>query len=192
MKIKFIKPSNAKNYFVIGVEKDGATEILTVSEAQYSSLGSPAVKDEIDEQLFARLSGYGEYNKAMKKALNILSFGDNSTKTLKMKLIRGGIKAELAGEISKEMLRLGYINERRQLETLIEREVNEGLSGPRKIIPKLIGKGYAADEIKTVFKMLVERGDINLDATKRKLIEKKLGSPCNDGEIKKILYKHGF
>jgi SOS response regulatory protein OraA/RecX len=185
--IKSLKKSNAKGYLILGVESEGETVFYTVSEAQYSLVGSLLIGDEIDGDTLNSLDSFSEYNKAKKKALSVLSFGDNSKRELYSKLVRSGIKSDTAKGVTEEMVRLGYINEARQLERLIENEVNKRLTGPRKYTQKLAMKGYSPQEVRRITESLVSRGIIDFDETKKKLAEKFEG-----GELRKILYKHGF
>ena len=127
-----------------------------------------------------------EYAKAIKKSLGILSFGDNSRIQLITKLKRAGISHSTASLAADEMVKLGYINESRQIERLIEREVNLKLLGPMKLIPKLSAKGYSPVSIKESISRLQEDGVIDFEAVKKKLTE---GLPPDEGQ--KALYKKG-
>ncbi len=191
MKIIKIKTSNAKGYLVVEAEEYGTKTVYTLSETQYSSVGTPLAGDVLDDGVKGEIYGFSEYNKYKKKALNILAFGDNSRKQLVMKLVRAGAKRNLASDIADEMKSLGYINEERQLEHLIEDEVNLKLNAPRKFIPKLAAKGYSADLIKMVADKLISENTISYDAARSKLLCK-LGDDADKDEVKKILYKHGF
>ena len=183
-------------------ELKGGIMILTVSDGEeikrlfvptrvYRNIGAPVVgcslDGAMDELLFA-----DELYRAEKKALSLLSYADNNVQSLKVKLVRAGFSREAVDDVASQMLRLGYINEQRQLERLILNEANVNLKGPYKIIPKLAAKGYSVALIKSVFKELCESGEIDLNKNRQKLIAKKLGEDA-DGEQKRILlYKNGF
>ena len=87
---------------------------------------------------------------------------------------------------------LGYINEQRQLERIILNEANRALFGPRKIISKLVLKGYATSKIKEVMRELSEKGELDFGENSRVLIEKKLGENPDSEDTAKLLYKYGY
>ena len=86
---------------------------------------------------------------------------------------------------------LGYINEERQMEHLILRYHRE-LNGPQRILAKLASRGYGMKESRAVMDRLIASGEMDLDAARRALIEKKLPSDASDEDVKKLLYKNGY
>ena len=130
--------------------------------------------------------------KARLKALRILSFGDNSELMLKRKLLAAGIKRDIIDGVVAEAVSLGYINTERQIKKLIINEVSYNLSGPRKIIPKLINKGYSKSDIEAAVSELVDTGEVDFEAAKARLIESKLPENADEEQIKKLLYKNGY
>lgn len=176
----------------IGAHGDGDKCEFCLSEGECDFItrlnaGYELTAEELDTLLYL-----DKKYKARRRALNILSYGDNSLPMLKIKLTRAGVERKIAEEIAKEMTSLGYISHHRQLERLIVNAVNVSLIGPGKFIPKLIRKGYSKAEIEQVLAELTERGEIDLDLARRKLIEKKLPGRCDDGEINELLYKNGY
>ncbi len=190
MRIKHLKNSNVKGYLVLTVEYGSGVESFSVSEHQYQKLGSPLVGDELSEEQYRSLSELDERNRAVRKALGILSFGDNSRASLFAKLRRAGYSSRISGEVADEMIGLGYIDEERQLKRLIENEVNQRLTGPRKFTQKLYAKGYPVSKIRALTEDLIQSGAIDLDKARRILIEKH--SPNSEEEVRALLYKHGF
>ncbi len=188
MKLKTIKASNAKGYLILGFDTDKGYTRYTVSEKEYSHIGSPLIGDELSSDMCELLLNFAEYNRAKKKALGILAFGDNSRYALVGKLVRSGIKMSLAKNIAEEMLELGYIDEERQLCRLIEREINSNKFGPGKFIPKLRARGYSDSMIRSVLDELSDKGTVSLSKTKKELC----AGIESDEEKRKILYKHGF
>ena len=124
-------------------------------------------------------------------ALRILSYGDNSVSALKRKLVLKSISSAVASDICREMISLGYINESRQLEKLIENEANVRLSGRRKIFQKLLSKGYGKKEIENALDELISQGIVDFEESKRKLIEKKFPDATSE-ELRSLLYKSGY
>ena len=90
------------------------------------------------------------------------------------------------------MVSLGYIDEARQLRRLITEDANRKLLGPRKIIPRLMAKGYSLSDVKKEFTALTDSGEIDIDKNKELLLSKYLGESRDPEETKKLLYKYGY
>ena len=127
MKVIYIRDSRSRGYLRIGLS-DGEKKLeYTVSEKQYSELGSPLTGDEYSD--VEALCECDMRYRAKLYALRILSFGDNSELALKRKLIARSVSPKIAAQTAAEMVGLGYVDEHRQLERLIENEVNQRLVG---------------------------------------------------------------
>ena len=108
-----------------------------------------------------------------------------------MKLQKAGFGRELCDRVVSEMVSLGYIDEKRQLERLITVEANGKLRGPLRIIPALGNKGYSSSDIRAVMHELTESGEVDFRRNAKILLDKKL--PVADPEEKKkFLYKNGY
>ena len=190
MKVIYIRDSKSKGYIRVGLG-DGEEKLdFTVSESEYISLGSFLCGDDVED--IEALRACDMRYRAKLYALRILSYGNNSASTLKRKLILKSISPAIAAEVCKEMIGLGYINEDAQLRSLIENEANFKLSGRRKIIPKLIAKGYKKENIELVLEDLISHGIVDFNENKRKLIEKKLTRGAGAAEKRKLLYSYGY
>ena len=190
MKVIYIRDSKSKGYIRVGLG-DGEEKLdFTVSESEYISLGSFLCGDDVED--IEALRACDMRYRAKLYALRILSYGNNSASTLKRKLILKSISPGVAAEVCKEMIGLGYINEDAQLRSLIENEANSKLSGRRKIIPKLIAKGYKKENIELVLEDLISHGIVDFNENKRKLIEKKLTRGAGAAEKRKLLYCYGY
>ena len=190
MKVIYIRDSKSKGYIRVGLG-DGEEKLdFTVSESEYISLGSFLCGDDVED--IEALRACDMRYRAKLYALRILSYGNNSASTLKRKLILKSISPGVAAEVCKEMIGLGYINEDAQLRSLIENEANFKLSGRRKIIPKLIAKGYKKENIELVLEDLISHGIVDFNENKRKLIEKKLTRGAGAAEKRKLLYSYGY
>ena len=188
MFIKTIKNSNVKGYLKLEIDTGMGCEWLLLSEGQYDMLGRPLPCDEISEDDFRAARDGDEYNRAKKKALNVLAFGDNSERELKLKLSRANISRICAETVVEEMKRLGYIDEERQLTRLIETEAKSKLHGPKKILQRLAAKGYSTEKIKSTMRRLEIEKIIDFEEIKKKL----LATAASPDEKKKVLYKNGF
>ncbi len=191
-RVIYIKEGRTKGYITVGVLLDEQRRAYTVPQAVYSSLGSPMPRCELDEPSLSVLDEANAEYSALKKALSLLSYSDNSYRSLVMKLRRSGFSARIAEGAALEAVRLGYIDEERQLERLILAEANGHLTGPLRLIPKLAAKGYSQDKIRAVMAELCDSGELDFDENKSILIEKKLGGDFTEEERDKLLFKHGY
>ena len=181
-----------QGYICITVSIDGDNHRYTVRISVYEEIGMPHKGDVIDEDALYALTLGDEYYRAKRAALSILSYGDNNEKTLHTKLRTRGISDEVATDVVHEMVSLGYIDEHRQLERLITEEANRKLHGPRKIVPRLLSKGYRSSDIRSVLYSLCDSGEIDLAENKERMLDKHLGDSRDTEEVKKLLYKYGY
>ena len=194
MQVLSIRPAKNKGYIRVIIEGiEGFIENidLTVSQSEYALAGSPLTGDEITTEEYEILALSDERYRAKKSALSILSYADNSILSLVRKLLAKGISKEVAEETAREMVSLGYINERRQLLRLVKSEANNNLRGPSLIISRLSAKGYPRLLISSVIKELEGSGEIDFESVKSRLISRRLANFSTE-EIKKLLYKNGF
>lgn len=181
-----------QGYVSITVSEPEGNKKYTVRVSVYEQLGMPCRGRELDCEAMDLLSRADEYYRAKRAALSILSYGDNNERTLHTKLRARSISDEVASEVVREMVSLGYIDESRQLRRLICEDANRKLLGPRKIIPRLIAKGYSLSDVKTEFISLTDSGKIDIDKNKEILLEKYLGDERDAEQMKKLLYKYGY
>ena len=192
-KIAYVKESRSKGYTVVGLlDADGERSALTVEDATYMNIGSPAVGDLISEDTEGALYESDERYRATLSALRMLAYGDNSKKNLTRKLVMKGISPSAAEEATRAMDERGYINEDSQIEKLVIREANCSLSGPRKIRAKLSAKGYSPRRISEIIDALVASGKIDFKRSGDALVAKKLTRDATNDEIKQLLYKNGY
>ena len=191
-RLVYIKEIKSSKLLCLGINEAGECKRYTVTHRDYAELGSPLRESELSDSQTSAIRYSDTYVKAKKKALSYLSFADNSEKNLKIKLLRYGIPAEIAEEVSREMVSLGYIDESRQLERLVAYEANSALRGPNKIIPKLVSRGYSASEIRRVMRELSESGEIDFSRSARELIKKKLPDDATADERRTLLMKNGY
>ena len=190
-KVVYIKESKTKGYLVIGIKYADEKKPLTVSAAVYAEVGSYAVGDEISPEALDAFAKENQRFLALRKALYLLSFSDNSERNLRYKLMRAGFSRDVVDFAISEVLRLGYINEARQLERLIVNEANSKLYGPMKILSRLVGKGYSSSDVRTAIEALRDSGEVDFDLNRAKLLEK-LSDGCTDEDMYKLLYKYGY
>ena len=192
IKISYIKEIKDTHLLRLGITEGEETSAYTVNEQTYSEVGRPIRGEEIGESELEIIKHFDEYYKAKKRALSLLSYTDNNERGIQMKLRARGVSQNVAMDVAREMVSLGYINEEEQLERLILSEANQKLRGASKIIPHLASKGYSVSFIKRVLSELVERGDIDFKKNAARLLEKKLPNGASADEKKKLLFKNGF
>ena len=192
MKLSFVKASRSKGYLVLGIIDGAEKRIYTVSESAYSEIGSPNPPCEVDFGMLELICNADECYRAKSLALKLLSYADNNERTLTTKLVSRGIKRDVAHDTVAEMVRLGYVDEKRQLERLILKEANGSLAGPKKLVPKLMAKGYSRSDIDSVMYRLCENGEIDFQKNREDLIAKKVTRGATEEEIRAILYKNGY
>ncbi len=145
---------------------------------------------ELTEPEYDAIVLENERYKTMRRALGILERGDNTARTLYAKLMKYTKRREVIEECVAECIRLGYIDERRQLLLIVEREANRSLRGRQYIIRKLTARGYRPTMIESVIDELVESGEIDFAANFERLSEK-MGA--EDEEARRALaYKNGY
>ena len=191
-RLVYIKENTSSKLLLLGILEAGERVRYTVTARDFAALGSPLRNTELDEPMLSAIKYSDEYVRAKRRALRLLALGDNSEKNLTLKLLRGGIRQEIAADVAREMVSLGYIDESRQLERLVAYEANAALRGPNKIIPKLVSRGYSAGEVRRVILELSESGEIDFSRSARELIKKKLPDDATREQRRALLYKNGY
>ena len=192
MQVIYIRPARSKGYIRVGISDAEGKYDFTISEADYRLGDSPLVGDNLTRDSFLILRHSDELYRARIKAMRVLEYGDNSERMLKMKLLRAGFSSSVTDEVTREMVSLGYVDAKRQLEKLITYEINSKLTGKAKLYPKLMAKGYSRSDIEIVLDELLYRGEVDFELSKKRLIELKLGDGASDEEIRALLYKNGY
>ena len=171
---------------------DGEDMIYTVGQSFYQSIGSPVKGELLDEYTISEIEKEDDYRRATRKALALLELHDNNERTLVTKLVMKGFDRELSKEVAREMVSLGYINELRQLERLVELDANVKLFGKERIMRHLASRGYSISDVRKMILSLVDEGVIDFQKNAEKLLEKKLYGEYSEEEKNKILYKYGY
>lgn len=187
MKIKSVSFSEKGKYVTILIF--GEKKSLTVDAAVYRELGSPEGDTEISEAVYTELISADEYYRATVSALRSLSYSDNSKRRLYEKLRKRGISAGVAHSVVCDMILLGYLDEEKQLRTLVLRLANDSLFGQYRIVAKLSSVGYSPSDVRAVIDGLVDDGEIDFDKNFLRLLEKK---PVGEDGVLALKYKWGY
>ncbi len=189
-RVLYVKESRVRGYVSVGITTDGGSVFYTVGKITYSEIGSPSRGTVLDDAVLSVLREEDEAFRAVRRALSILSYGDNSKRALEAKLMRAGFSHSSVELAIRECEGHGYINEDAQLERKIEVLANEKLMGPHYIRAKLARAGYSVGNINSALSRMTDNGDVDFGASFDKLLQKK---EIADDEGKRALaYKYGY
>ncbi|MBR7117554.1 MAG: RecX family transcriptional regulator [Clostridia bacterium] len=188
MKVLFIREMENKR-IRIGIGDGDDVCRYTLSALTLSRLGLVRGM-EIDEEMLSEIETEDASYRALKKALSLLSYGDNTAHGLFLKLLRAGFSREISEEAVAECQRLGYIDERRQLRSLILNDANRSLYGPAYILRRLGSKGYKTADIREITDELIKDGEIDFTKNFKLLCEKRGATDPNVRYA--LLYKYGY
>jgi len=172
------------------VSEGGKRQKYTVTEGTYRDIGCPLSGDDISEDTLAKMARADGERRAMAKALSLLSYADNSEARLYSKLIAAGFSGDIAALVKEECVRLGYIDEERQIARIITR-CHKGSLGPYKILYKLSSLGYARSRSVYVLRGMQADGSVDFDKTKAQLISM-LPEDSTLNDKQKLLKKYGY
>ena len=190
MVIKAVMVTEKEEYVTLSLA--GEKKSLVITGELYSALGRPGAGYDVSEREYLQICEDDEYYRATLRALNILSFGDNSRRKLYEKLRQRGVLAAVAERVVDNMCELGYINEQRQLERIASDLANHSLFGPLRISAKLINSGYGASDVRRAIEKLCESGEVDFDENFARLVRRTLGEDSDLQEVNKIKYKYGY
>ena len=159
--------------------------------SDYELLGRPGEGDLLMDEDIKIINTGADRAETMSRAFRILSYSDNNRASLKRKLLEHGHYKENIEYVVERMVSLGYINERKQLDSLTVSYANKKRWGRRNITSHLLAKGYSAQDINDAIDDAIERGDIDFEKTKRRLIKETIGSNADEHDIRAILHKYG-
>ena len=186
-----VRQKGAKATLVV-IRLSGEPDVTyTVSEGTYRRIGCPLSGDIIDSEGLEIIEKEDGERAALARALKILSFGDNSERRLYSKLSAAKIPQKYAHFAVEECVRLGYLDEERQLERAVLL-LSEELLGPKKIAARLTARGYGMKKIKDTLNRLSYSGKLDFKKMRAALISKKLGEDAEAEEKRKLLYRYGY
>lgn len=134
---------------------EGKARQIRILAADEAAAGGFAVGSVYE---MARLQSLSLRYEAVKRALSILSFGDNSAAMLRKKLQEKGVCAENAEFACALMLKKGYIREAEQAARRAERCFFEKQYGPARIRKTLSDALYRRDAIEEAMLTLLQSG----------------------------------
>ena len=184
-KIDRISPSGSGDRLLLRIVSEGGeVETVPISCEQYRELGIK--KGELSEDTYREITSVSEYEEALARGMRILGYGANSKKQLRIKLCHSGISGGIAGRVSNELERRGYINEGNDAARLSEGLMKKGY-GKRRIISVLRSKGFSESAIEEVEESL---GNVDFTELCTDVARKKFKGLKNDrDEIRKAIAK---
>ena len=132
---------------------------LIITAEMFFELGFPHFpcgKVEISCGKLDEIEYLAEKTAAIKRGLYILSFADNTKKSLVKKLIMKGFSKEIAADAADHLEKTGYINETEAAKTLSHDMAQKKLYGPRRISAALYEKGFSRNAVESAMKELDE------------------------------------
>ena len=157
----------------------------------YKQIGSPSVGDILMDEEIKIITMGTDRAEATARAMRIRSYSDNNRASLTKKLLEHGHYKENVAYVIERMVELNYINERRQLSSLVPSYANKKLWGRRKITAHLLAKGYDANDIHETIDDAIARGEIDFDRIKNVLLRETIGSNADERDVRAMLYKYG-
>ena len=130
---------------------------LTVTAEMFFELGFPHTLcgnveiscGKLDEVIFL-----AEKTAAIKRGLYILSFADNTKKSLTRKLVQKGFSKEAALEATDFLAENGYINENESAKMLARDMAVKKLYGARRVSSALYEKGFSREAVENAIENL--------------------------------------
>ncbi len=173
-------------------EEGAARRAFLLREHTYSALGAPVAGDFLsDEELSALAEAEGE-ERAREKAVELLSYGDNSQSGLYRKLRQHGYGREASEGAVAYVVARGYLREREQALRLVVREAQGKYYGPRRISAALHQKGYPTPVIQDALREAEAQGDVDFAALRQRLLDEKLPPEADATARRKLLYRYGY
>jgi SOS response regulatory protein OraA/RecX len=188
IKIVYIKETKEKGILSLALYEGEELSRYTLDKSFIDEMKLCA--GEITECELSEIKARDGYIRGKRKALSLLSFADNSKRSLLSKLIRFGTDRATAEKILNEMTDYGYIDEGRQISRLVISLATESLFGPKKIMARLVSRGYSPTDIRAAIRAAEESGEIDFSENRRLVLKKH--SPKDETEANKILYKYGY
>ena len=165
------------------LEGDGGSEVhsYTVSHLQYAALPclhpyAKAAGRSLTAEQVAEIELADCRHAAVRRALNLLSYGDMTERALVRKLQLRGIPEEAARSAAAAMVEQGYINEEDQIERALRACLRKGW-GPMRILQALRQKGFSREAMETLTDRLAE---IDFAGQCAEVIERKWGALPTD------------
>ena len=150
------------------------TEKLTVASKmlfEIGNIGNDVLPYHLTKESYDTLCYDASIWEAVKKGIDLLSYGDNSRSKLITKLRQRGFDKYISEDAAEYICSLGYIDERRMLENAVERLANVKLYGRSRIKNELYRIGISKDIISEYLSDMLD--EIDFEENLKKMINNK-------------------
>jgi regulatory protein len=138
---------------------------------EIGNIGVGSLPYALTKEQFDTLEYDASLWEAVKKGIDILSYGDNTKSTLITKLRQRGFDRYLSEDAADYIAGLGYIDESRMLSRAVDQLANTKLYGPSRIKNELRKKGISQEILRDELDALLE--EIDFEANLLRLAAKK-------------------
>ena len=172
------------------VSYDDGEEQYTLTSDEYADLACPQTGDTLTDGEYETLCALRRRREALRRALTLLSYGEQSAASLYRKLTDRGVSCEDADYAVAAVRKKGYLPEedmvRRQIVVCAERK----MWGPRRIRAFLLAHGFSRAVIDRAFAEAEASGEPDFSAVRARLLAKK--GETDPRRRAALLYRYGF
>jgi len=182
----------------IGDGEHEQTEKLTVASKmlfEIGNIGVDVLPYPLTKESYNTLYYDASIWEAVKKGIDLLSYGDNTKRQLTAKLRQRGFDKFIPEDAVEYICNLGYIDERRLLENAVEQLANVKLYGRSRIKSELYKKGISREVLSEYLSDMLE--EIDFEENLKKLIIKRcdhsrLSEPKYRESLYAAMYRYGY
>lgn len=181
LKIKISDNSNFENYEI--------NKITVYSKMlfEYGNIGINSLPYTLTREQYDSIVYDGTIYEAVKKAMELLSFGDNTAATLIHKLRLRGFDKYICEDAVEYLVKGGYIDETAFLSRVVKKLCEVKLYGRMRIKSELAKKGFSKEIIKENLEELLSEVDFEENAY-RMLLKKCNIDRLSDRKYRDSLY----
>ena len=173
-------------------------EKLTVASKmlfEIGNIGVDVLPYELTKEKYDTLEYDASIWEAVRKGLDILSYGDNTRSMLITKLRQRGFDKYISEDAAEYICSLGYIDEKRILEKYVEQLANVKLYGRSRIKNELYKKGISREVMDDYLSDMLD--EIDFEENLCRLIRKKcdysrLDDPKYRESLYAAMYRYGY
>jgi len=173
-------------------------EKLTVSTSMLSEIGNigfDVLPYALTKEKYDTLEYDASLWEAVRKGLDILSYGDNTRSVLITKLRQRGFDKYISEDAAEYICSLGYIDEKRILEKYVDQLANVKLYGRSRIKNELYKKGISREVLDNYLSDMLDEIDFeeNLCCLIRKKCDySRLDDPKYRESLYAAMYRYGY
>ena len=164
-----------------------------LSPEQYKEYGTKA-GETISEEVMQAMRTDMQFYSAVRRAYDILSYGENTKNQLIYKLVKRGFKRPLAIQVAEYMKEKGYIDEREQLLSYSNQLATKKYYGRERILSEVVKHGFERDYVESI--LMESLKEVDFVENCAYLIRRKYGQiPKDVNEFKKMiasLVRYGY